>query len=162
MKLAVFNSKVLSGATEDWDLLKGWEVLETLDKVLGFKNLGVPCKLSPFKGAAAFKKRALKLANQYRAACLRLARDGSDVVDVAMSLWQQVALPTILYWCESIPFTESTLDALDCHQATIGKYALGLPVSTLNAAVRAIFGLQSVREIVFTFVTWIHTGVKAG
>ena len=149
MKLAVTKSKVLSASTEDWELHEEGEVLGSLDKVLQFKYLGVSCELSPFKGAAAFQKRALRLATQYRAACLRLARDGADVVDVAMSLWKQVALPIILYGCESMPFTESTLDALDRHQATIGKFALGLPVSAPNAGVRAILGLRSVREIVY-------------
>ena len=149
MKLSVSKSKVLSGANEDWELSNGDEVLGTLETVLQYKYLGVSCELSPFKGAAAFQKRALRLGNQYRAACLRLARNGADVVDVAMSLWQQVALPSILYGCESIPFTDSTLDALDRQQATVGKFALGLPVSTPNAAVRAILGLRSVREVVY-------------
>ena len=48
-----------------------------------------------------------------------------------------------------MPFTESTLDALDRHRATIGKFVLGLPVSSLNMVVRAILGLRSVREVLY-------------
>ena len=149
MKLSVTKSKVLSGSMETWELFDDGEVIGVLDKVLSFKYLGVDCELSPFRGAVAFQKRALRLANQYRAACIRIARDGSDVTDVAMALWQNVALPTILYGCESIPFTSSTLDALERYQTCVGKFALGLPVSAPNAAVRTILGLRSVREVVY-------------
>ena len=101
MTLSVSKSKVLSGAMETWELFKDGEVMGVLDKVLTFKYLGVDCELSPFKGAAAFQKRALRLANQFRATCIRIARDGSDVTDVALALWTSSATGPAPSWTTS-------------------------------------------------------------
>ena len=49
---------------------------------------------------------------------------------MALTLWRQIALPSILYGVESIPLTEATIKKIEVTQIKIGRYALqGLPSS---------------------------------
>ena len=149
LRLSVSKSKVLSGAEDLWELHEGKEVVGELEKVLQFKYLGVQTSLSPSKGAAAMRKRATVCANRYRAACLRLARDGPDVVDVCTTLWRNIAIPSITFDCESVPFFKSTFEELQRHQVAVGKFALGLPASAPNVSVEALLKFDPVKAIIY-------------
>ena len=149
LKLSVSKSKVMSSIDDLWDLHVGEEVVGTMEQVLQFKYLGIETSLSPSKGAAAMRKRATVCANRYRAACLRLARDGPDVVDLCTTLWRNVAIPAIVFGSESVPFYESNFQELQRHQVAVGKFALGLPVSAPNASVQALLGLAPVKAIIY-------------
>ena len=64
-------------------------------------------------------------------------------------LWEfscsQVALPSILYGCESIIFTESTILGLERIQAEIAKNILGLSSSTVNVCAQTELGIPPFR-----------------
>ena len=57
----------------------------------------------------------------------------------------QVAIPTILYGCESIIFTESTIQGLERIQSEIGKNILGLSLKTVNVAAQTELGILPFR-----------------
>ena len=149
LRLSVHKSKVMSGVNDLWELYQGEETVGTMEQVLQFKYLGVQTSLSPSKGAAAMRKRATVCANRYRAACLRLARDGPDVVDVCTTLWRSIAIPSITFGCESVPFSESVFKELQRHQVAVGKFALGLPVSAPNVSAEALLNMTPVKASVF-------------
>ena len=149
LRLSVHKSKVMSSVDDLWELHQGEDVVGTMEQVLKFKYLGVQTSLSPSKGAAAMRKRATVCANRYRAACLRLARDGPDVVDVCTTLWRTIAMPSITFGCESVPFCESHFLELQRHQVAVGKFALGLPMSAPNVSVGALLNLQPVKAVIY-------------
>jgi hypothetical protein len=149
MVLSKEKSKVLSKVTDLWDLWDGDELVGCLDKVQQFKYLGMECLLSPSKGAVAMQRRALSLANRYKFACLRIGRDGPDQVEVSLCTWLNIAVPSILFGCESVPFADTNIEELDRCQAFVGKDVLGLPVCAPNVAVQALLGLRTVREALF-------------
>ena len=58
--------------------------------------------LSPSKSGRAMVKGATALASRYRGVCIRISDDGPDIVDLAMSLWTNVAMPSLLFGCETV------------------------------------------------------------
>ena len=149
MKISVSKSKVMSSTQDVWELFQDDEVVGALDKVLQFKYLGVQTKLSTSKGAALMLKRASTLACSYRKQCLAIADDGPDIVDIALSLWLNVAMPSILYGCEVVPFTKTVIEEIERHQSRVGKFALGLPLSTPNISSTSILGMRPFKELLY-------------
>jgi hypothetical protein len=149
MTLSATKSKVLSKTPGAWEIFADNEVIGCLEKVKTFKYLGMHTGLSPSLGAAATRKRAMDLARRYKAGCLRVSKDGPDVVDVCLATWLNIALPSIVYGCESVPLSNSFLDDLDQIQGTVAKFMLGLPVSAPNVCSQVILGLKPVRQVVW-------------
>ena len=149
MEVSVLKSKVMSDSKDLWAVFDGEEVTGCLDKVLTFKYLGVESALSPARGAIMMRKRALNLARRYKACCMRVSRSGPDTVKVAMATWINIALPSIMYGCESVPFTDSVLDEVDRMQSAVAKNVTGLSVSAPNLAAQVVLGLKMFRHKMF-------------
>ena len=149
MTLAVSKCKVMSNQMDAWVLFDGDEVSGCLDKVLTFKYLGVESNLSPSKGALAMRKRALTLAKRYKAACLWVSREGPDTTEVALCTWLNIAIPSIVFGCETVVFNETSLSELNRLQMGVGREILGLPMCAPHAAVESILGLRSIKEVIY-------------
>ena len=54
-----------------------------------------------------------------------VSKSGPDVVDVILATWQNVALPSILYGTEVVPFSKATIDEIEKVQSQIAKFAPG-------------------------------------
>lgn len=150
MALSYPKCMVLSSYKDVWEMFDGGEVVGCLHKVIQCKYLGVETCLSPSRGALAMRRRALSLASRYKATCLRVARDGPDIVDLAMTLWCNVALPSILFGCECVPFTVSAIEEINRHQTSVGKFALGLPGCAPNVSSAAILGVRSFQQELYS------------
>ena len=150
MTLAYPKCMVLSTYKDVWEMYSGDEVVGCLNKAIQCKYLGMETCLSPSKGALAMRRRALSLASRYHATCLRVARDGPDVVDLAMTLWSNVALPSILFGCEYVPFNVSTIQEISRHQNGVGKFTLGLQTCAPNVSSAAILGIRSFQEELYS------------
>ena len=70
-------------------------------------------KLNPRKSAKVMMEKARSCALSYKNACLSLDYDGPDVVDLTLSLWLNVAMPSILFGCEVVPFSQAAIDDID-------------------------------------------------
>ena len=150
MKLSVTKSRVMSYLRDTWEVVEGEEVVGVLDKVIQFRYLGLETVLSPYKTAKAMQKRALDLANKYKGVCMRVARDGPDVVDVAMATWVNIARPSLIYGCDFVPFSDTAITELDRCQSAVAKQALGLKMNDPNIAGEVILGMKTVREVIMT------------
>ena len=150
MRLSVSKSKVMSGLRDTWEVVEGEEVVGVLDKVIQFRYLGLETQLSPYKTAKAMQKRALDLAKKFKGVCMRVARDGPDVVDVAMATWVNIARPSLVYGCDFVPFSDTAITELDRCQSSVAKQALGLRLNDPNIAGEVILGLKTVREVIVT------------
>ena len=93
---------------------------------------------------------ATGLANSYRGACIRIANDGPDIIDLAMSLWSNIAMPSILFGCETIPFTHQAVDEISRQQSSVGKFNLGLPSCAPNISSSVILGLKPFKELLYS------------
>ena len=82
--------------------------------------------------------------------CIRLARDGPDVADLAMSLWCNIAMPSLLFGVECCRFSKQVVDDVSRQQSTVGKFTLGLPSCAPNVSTPAILGLKSFREQLYS------------
>ena len=109
----------------------------------------IATKLFPSKAAKAMQQRALSISKKYKGACLSLARDGPDIVDIAACLWQNIALPSLLYGCETVPFSASTIDEISRHQSSIGKFSLGLPYCSPNISAEVILGMKPFKQLLY-------------
>ena len=150
MKLSVSKSKVMSNTQDVWELFSGNEVIGTLDKVLQFKYLGVETKLSPSKAALVMMERAKTLASSYMKACVGIAYDGPDIVDLALALWMNIAMPAVLYGCEVIPFSKGTIEGIERCQSSVGKFTLGLPKNAPNISTTTLLGVKSFKELLYS------------
>lgn len=150
MKLSVTKSKVMSTTQDVWELFGGDEVIGALDKVIQFKYLGIETKLSPSKSALVMMKRASSLANNYRKNCIGIARDGPDIVDLALALWLNIAMPSILYACEVVPFSQTVIKEIERHQSAVGKFNLGLPSNAPNISTTTILGVKPFKEVLYS------------
>ena len=150
MKLSISKSKVMSNTRDVWELFDGNEIIGCLDKVLQFKYLGVETCLSHFKAGRAMMRRASSLASSYRAACIRIAKDGPDIVDLAMALWVNVAMPSLLFGAETVPFSKQVITEISRHQSSVGKFNLGLPSCSPNISASIILGLKPFKELLYS------------
>ena len=78
-----------------------------------------------------------------------MSRDGPDVVDMVLATWSNIALPSILHGTEMVPFTESTILALERTQNQVAKYALGLPISAPGVCAQIELGLKPFRQLLY-------------
>ena len=90
------------------------------------------------------------MANNYMKACMGIANDGPDIVDLALALWTNVAMPAILYGCEVVPFNKGSIDEIERRQSSVGKFTLGLPKNAPNISATTILGVKSFKELLYS------------
>ena len=118
----------------------GDEIL-TLEKVSQYKYLGVETFSSMYRTISEKQKHAIATARRFKGACLNIARKGPDCTVLAATLWTAVAIPTILFGCESIPFSETTIIAINRIQSQLFKAILSLSISVHNIVAQTEFGI---------------------
>ena len=68
-------------------------------------------------------------------------RSGPACTVLASTLWTTVAIPTILYGCETIPFSEATITMINRIQSQLFKTILSLSTSVHNIIAQTEFGI---------------------
>ena len=143
LKLSFSKNKtqVISNSVTDFTINGDTdEEIFTLEKVLEYKYLGLETHRSLFKTIVEKQRKSILKAKQFKGACLSIANRGPDVSFLASCLWLNVALPTILYACESIPFSETHIATLNRIQSQLAKCLLGVPVTSPNFVAQAELG----------------------
>ena len=120
----------------------------SLDEVLSYKYLGAPLGSSPRNLFQAFNKQVRDRAQHFLIRVLSLVKTGPDRACLAHSLWTQIALPSILYGCDVLPLTQSTIDVVEKCQAAVGKFILQIPRSSANVSVHIDAGLKPVWAVI--------------
>ena len=147
------KSEVISPDGAEGDL---WQVLDddggavlSLRQVLKYKYLGNTTMGSMHKVGLEKQKECIQKAQKYKGSCIYMSRDGPDVVDMVLATWSNIALPSILHGTEMVPFTESTILALERTQNQVAKYALGLPISAPGVCAQIELGLKPFRQLLY-------------
>ena len=136
------KTEVVSPGDDFWEIFDDEGNVElSLRQVVEYSYLGLETSSSIVRSILAKQNKCFKTAKKYKFACLHIGRSGPDVVDVSLATWNQIALPTILYGCDSILFTESTILGLERIQSEIAKNILGLSVNTVNVAAQTELGI---------------------
>ena len=71
------------------------------------------------------------------------------MVDMIVATWCNIAVPSILYGTEMIPFTETTILELERTQNQVAKYALGVPLSTAGICSQVDLGMKPFRQVLY-------------
>ena len=81
-------------------------------------------------------------AKHYKFACFYVGRSGPDVEDTVLATWSNIACPSMLSGCEVIPFSETSIEAIEAIQSQLAKQTLGVPLSTANICAQTELGLR--------------------
>ena len=143
MSISESKSKVITSSVTDFTFFDdfGEEVL-TFDKVVLYKYLGLDVHNSVWRTNVEKQKKALLKAKQFKGACLSIANRGPDVSTLASCMWLNMAIPSILYACESIPFSNSSIVSINRVQAQLAKALLGVPISAPNFVAQTELGFR--------------------
>ena len=133
-----------------WDVVNSsGEVEISLKQVLEYKYLGSQVYSSMAKTAVEKVKQCIVKAHKYKGSCIYISRDGPDVVDMILATWCNVAVPSILFGCEMIPFSETAIKEIERVQCQVAKYALGVPLSTANTCEETELGIKPFRQSLY-------------
>ena len=88
-------------------------------------------------------------ATKYETRCIWVSRQGPDVSEPAICGWQNVVLSSILFGCEPIPVSETTLKFVENIQAQVAKYVLGLPQHTANFCAQSELGWKPLQQVLY-------------
>ena len=143
MTISESKSKVITSSITDFTFVDdfGEEVL-TLEKVAMYKYLGLDMFSSLWRTGVEKQKKALLKARQFKGACLSIANRGPDVSILASCMWLNMAIPSILNACESIPFSDSTISLINRVQSQLAKALLGVPISANNFVAQTELGFR--------------------
>ena len=147
------KSEVISPDGAEGDLWQvtddNGEVILSLRQVLKYKYLGNITMGSMYKIRLEKQKHCVQKAHKYKGSCFFMSREGPDAVDMVLATWCNIALPSILFGTEMMPFSETTILELERAQNQVAKYALGLPISTPGVCAQVELGLKPVRQLLY-------------
>ena len=153
MHISESKSEVISPSAEEWKLVdEHGEVSLSLKAVLKYKYLGVVMQSSMSKTGLAKQEQALMTARRYRGACLKMSKMGPDTVLLATTCWTTIALPSILFGCSTIPFTDTKIEEIERIQSQLSKSLLGLPIGATNISAQESMGWRTFRHLLYRTV----------
>ena len=135
------------------------QVTLSLSKVLSYKYLGTETTLLMSTTGSKRQQKCISTAKKYKFACFYVGRTGPDVIDTVLATWSNIAIPSMLSGCEVIPFSDTTINAIERIQSQLAKYALGLPQSTPNLCAQTELGLKPFRMLLYQHQLSFYTRV---
>lgn len=142
-----------------------WTVVEEdgstfcLKKVLEYRYLGVQTFETFFKTVNNWQARAVTMANMYKWAYMKLSCCGPDAVILGQLAWCAVASPSIRFGCDTITFTDTHINSIECCQSQLFKNLLFLNTATPNIAAQTEFGVQFFRHQLYVQQLSFYTRV---
>ena len=153
LEISVSKSNVVSPEDQEfWHILgQDNEVVLSLKSVLSYKYLGTETTLNMSSTASKRQQKSIATAKRYKFACYYIAKNGPDVVDMAIATWNNIAIPSILTGCEVIPFSDASIEAIERAQSQLAKSLLGLRQSAPNICAQTELGFKP-----FRMLLWKH------
>ena len=134
---------VWSADTEKWN---------SVESVNSFPYLGVPIS---FKGQIMWTygphhDQIVARAKKYKAAIFKIGVDSIDRGEAIKVCWENVALPSILFGCETTNFSKKTIEKLEQIQCQVAKLCLGVRWDTSGLGSRVETGMMSMSSRIMT------------
>ena len=129
MKISISKTNVIT-SLEDYECAisdSGTMEEEIINHVNSYKYLGVTQFLTPWRTSQRKGKEMLDTARTYKNVILRTRSQYLDNTAAMAALWQNVAIPGIMYAVDAIPIPEASITELEVIQNQIGKSLLGIP-----------------------------------
>ena len=126
-----------------WPILKEDGSTDDIEGVPSFTYLGVP---TSFKGQISLTfssqaERAVSKARSYLGAITKIGTESVDRRELIKVCWENVAVPSILYGCETSIFTKKALLELEKIQCKVAKLCIGARKDTSGFGARLETGL---------------------
>ena len=148
MSISEDKSEVISPDDDEWNLINGQgEVILSLKTVLEYKYLGIKMYGSMSKTGQVKQEQAVTTARRFKGACLKMSREGPDTVLLARTCWVNIAIPSVLWGADFIPFSESKITEIDRLQSQLAKSLLELPIGANNICAQESLGWKSFRHL---------------
>ena len=122
----------------------------TLEAVLNYKYLGLNIYKTVFKTNIEKQKLCISKSKKYKGVCLMVSKSSVDVTVIASTLWNCVAIPSILNAAEFIEFSDTTIKELNSIQSALAKSVLGLPQNAPNFVAQTELGWPHMGERIWT------------
>ena len=140
------KSEVVSPTDDVWEILDNSGAVDlSLKQVMEYTYLGLETTSSIWRTCLFKQRKCVATANKYKFSCIYLGKRGPDVVDASLATWNNIAIPAILYGCESILFKETHIVELERIQSQVAKNILGVPSSTANICAQTELGIVPFR-----------------
>ena len=150
LDISVEKSQVISPAAgESWDILLADRSSASLKQVLQYKYLGIETFSTVYRTHSAKQKKCIETAKRYMYACTHLARSSADPVRLAVTTWENIAIPSIMYGCESVIFSEAKILELEKIQSQVAKWILGVPRSSANVCAQTELGFKPFKMLIY-------------
>ena len=114
-----------------------------------WKYLGIDTYGSEIKTKQNWEKRTIDVAQKYMWAGRKLSITGPDLVKLGTIAWKTVAIPSILFGCESLITTNKTIKKLEQIQSKFVKLLLNLHKNTPNICAQTETGLKPIQQILY-------------
>jgi len=118
--------------------------LAELRQVSEYEYLGIVQKITLVKTMNAKCATMVTKANSFLGSILKLRNTMPDQVDSYRAMWENIALPSILYGCDALPIDELTIYKLELAQRHIARSLLGVPKSSLNEITQLEMGFKPI------------------
>ena len=141
------KSQVVSPTDDVWDIFGEGGLVVSLRQILQYKYLGTQTFSSIFRTFAAKQKKCVDTAKKYMYGCLHLGKQGSDLIKVASTTWEAVAVPSIMFGCETVLFSETKISELETIQSQVAKQILGVSRNTSNICAQTELGFKPIRLV---------------
>jgi hypothetical protein len=147
MSVSQPKSQIMSPADETWELLDQMgNVSLTFKQVCQYKYLGIETYGSMHKTGIKKQQQSLQTARKYKFSCNTVSRMGPDQTELGLASWNVIAVPTILYGTENIPFTETTIKEMEKIQSQLAKLLLGLPICAANICAQTDLKMKFMKQ----------------
>ena len=121
-------------------------LIADLKQVLKYKYLGVPLS---FQHKNIFKYRVSNVlirANQFVGRIKSMSKESFNRLEVAEALWENVAIPALMYGMECMHLTKTELDKLESIQRNLAKWILGHDRNAAGVAAITELGWKSMHH----------------
>ena len=149
MKVSREKTVVISSRQmKEWPYLLPDAPHEDLMVVAKARYLGVEISDKLAVMQESFDSKLRKKCISYVRAILKYRGSWYSHVQSCLAVWNNIALPSMLYGVEVVPIKDATLRYLDLQQRIMGKAILDVPSSSANACVELELGLRPISEII--------------
>ena len=148
LKISPKKTKLFFSSSGEGEILYNGDTPEDTTKIeiiSSFKYLGVSFNSRPYRLLADYNANVVRKCDMFLHNILSISKSNFDRSFMALTLWKQVALPSILYGVECLPLNVATINKIETTQNKIGKFALQVSSSSANIQVAIDAGLVPIK-----------------